>query len=121
MLRGYLLANIHDPSDRAEADTLWRDRVRRLNEAGKEVEPDFFKTWLRSQYATKIRQRTRGARAEDFDRIGTEFHRWLRDSKDDIHLERGDDFFTLINRDLNSYSRRSTRVTATNSPVKRST
>src|SRR5213078_2993166 len=93
MLKGYLLANIGDPAKRSDADARWRSRIRKLDEAGKEVEPDFFKTWLRSQYATKIRERKKGARPEDFDRIGTEFHRWLRDASDGIGLKRSDDFY----------------------------
>jgi hypothetical protein len=51
MLRGFLLANIADDDRRSAADRLWRQEVRQLGELGKEAEPDFFKTWLRSQYA----------------------------------------------------------------------
>ena len=58
MLKGYLLANI-DEAKRTTANALWRDRIRELNDAGKEVESDCFKAWLRSQYATKIRERKR--------------------------------------------------------------
>ena len=57
MLKGYLLSNITNSDKRTVANSQWRDRIRRLNEAGKEVEPDCFKAWLRSQYATKIRER----------------------------------------------------------------
>ena len=85
MLKGYLLANI-DENKRTAANTRWRERIRELNDAGKEVEPDCFKAWLRSQYSTKIRERKKGAKPEDFDRIGTEFHRWLRDAADPIGL-----------------------------------
>ena len=105
MLKGYLLANIDDIAKRTAANTRWRDRIRELNAAGKEVEPDCFKTWLRSQYATKIRERKRGARPEDFDRIGTEFHRWLRDASDSIGLKHGDDFYRFIDQDFAFYSR----------------
>lgn len=94
MLKGYLLAHIDDADRRALANLQWRDRVRRLNDAGKEVEPDFFKAWLRSQYATKIRERKKGALPEDFDRIGSEFHRWLRDENKTVGLTRDNDFFT---------------------------
>src|SRR5438876_1122927 len=70
MLKGYLLANIDDEIKRTEGNTRWRERIRQLNDAGKEVESDCFKAWLRSQYATKIRERKKNARPEDFDRIG---------------------------------------------------
>jgi uncharacterized protein with ParB-like and HNH nuclease domain len=106
MLKGFLLANIDDAAKRTAANARWRDRIRELNEAGKEVEPDYFKTWLRSQYATKIRERKKNARPEDFDRIGTEFHRWLRDTSEVLGLKRSDDFYRFIDRDFDFYSRK---------------
>jgi hypothetical protein len=109
MLKGYLLANI-DEGKRVNADIRWRTRIRELNEVGKEVEADCFKAWLRSQYATKIRERKKGARAEDFDRIGTEFHRWLRDASDAIGLRESDDFYRIIDRDFDFYSRQYLRL-----------
>ena len=109
MLKGYLLANI-DESKRTSANTRWRDRIRELNEAGKEVESDCLKAWLRSQYATKIRERKRGAKPEDFDRIGTEFHRWLREAADTVGLEQSEDFYRFIDRDFDFYSRQYLRL-----------
>lgn len=109
MLKGYLLANIEE-SKRTLANTRWRDRIRELNDAGKEVEADCFKAWLRSQYATKIRERKKGAKPEDFDRIGTEFHRWLRDASDSIGLNKSEEFFRFINREFDFYSRQYLRL-----------
>ncbi len=105
MLKGYLLANIDDQSRRNAMDARWRDRIRKLNEAGKEVEPDYFKAWLRSQYAIKIRERKKDAKPEDFDRIGTEYHRWLRDASEHIGLKDSSDFYRFIDCDFDFYSR----------------
>jgi Protein of unknown function DUF262/Protein of unknown function (DUF1524) len=110
MLKGYLLTNIDDLSRRSAANARWRDRILEMNEAGREVESDFFKTWFRSQYSTKIRERKKGARPEDFDRIGTEFHRWLRDASQSIGLASSDDFYRFIDRDLEFYSRHYLRL-----------
>ena len=110
MLKGYLLANI-DENKRTSANSRWRERIRELNDAGKEVEPDCFKAWLRSQYATKIREHKKGAKPEDFDRIGTEFHRWLRDAADKVGLKQSDDFYRFIDRDFDFYSRQYLRLT----------
>ena len=109
MLKGYLLANI-DEAKRTAANTRWRDRIRELNDAGKEVESDCFKAWLRSQHATKIRERKKGAKPEDFDRIGTEFHRWLRDAATAVSLKQSDDFYRFIERDFAFYSRQYLRL-----------
>ncbi len=117
MLKGYLLANI-DESKRTAANSRWRDRIRELNDAGKEVEADCFKAWLRSQHATKIRERKKGAKPEDFDRIGTEFHRWLRDVADTVGLKQSDDFYRFIDRDFDFYSRQYLRlIEAARQPV----
>ena len=118
MLKGYLLANI-DENKRITASARWRERIRELNDAGKEVESDCFKAWLRSQYSTKIRERKKGAKPEDFDRIGTEFHRWLRDAADTIGLLQSDDFYRFkIDRDFTFYSRQYLRlIEASQKPV----
>ncbi|MBI9051847.1 MAG: DUF262 domain-containing protein [Anaerolineaceae bacterium] len=117
MLKGYLLANI-DEYRRVPASVLWRDRIKDLNDTGKDVEPDCFKTWLRSQYANKIRERKKGAKPEDFDRIGTEFHRWVRDNEERIGLNHSEDFYRLIDENFNFYSRQYLQlVQAAQSPV----
>lgn len=109
MLKGYLLANMAE-SRRIIANDHWRDRITQLNGAGKGIESDFFKAWLRSQYATKIRERKKGAKAEDFDRIGTEFHRWVRNASEEIGLRESEDFYQFIERDFNFYSRQYLRI-----------
>ena len=109
MLKGYLLANL-DEERRATANAGWRDRIRALNDAGKDVEADCFKGWFRSQYATRIRERRKGARPEDFDRIGTEYHRWLRDSARTIGLGQSEDYFRFIDRDFDFFSRQYLRL-----------
>lgn len=109
MLKGYLLANI-DERKRIPANARWRERIAELAAAGKEVEADCFKAWFRSQYASKIRERKRGAKPEEFDRIGTEFHRWLRDASDQIGLTSSDAYFRFIDRDFDFYARQYLRL-----------
>lgn len=110
MLKGYLLANIDSEPKRHDANGLWRRRVSKMDEAGKDVESDFFKNWLRSQYAAKIRERRRGAKPQDFDRIGTEFHRWLRERSREIGLTESDRFVDFIVRNFDYYSRQYLRI-----------
>ncbi len=100
MLKGFLLANITDISRKNAAVALWKDRIQKLNEYGKDVEADCFKTWLRSRYANKIRERKKNAKPEDFDRIGTQYHRWVRDNLNVIGLIESEDFYRLIDCDF---------------------
>lgn len=124
MLKGYLLANIVEVN-RTAANNIWRQRIHELNDAGKDssglgnelnesakkdLATDFFKAWFRSQYSNKIRERKKNAKPEDFDRIGTEFHRWLRDTSGNIGLNQSDDFYRFINHDFNFYCRQYLRL-----------
>ena len=104
MLKGYLLANMA-PHRRVTANDLWRRRVQALGERGDDHGADFFKAWLRSQHADTIRERRKGAAARDFERIGTEFHRWLRNQRDELGLDEADDFFRFVSQDFDFYSR----------------
>lgn len=111
MLKGYLLANIDDGEPRAKANELWRGWMRRLDDLGEGVSADFLKTWLRSQYSTRIRERKKDAKPQDWDRIGTEFHRWLRGDAKRIGLTSPDAFNAFITRDLDFYARQYERIT----------
>ena len=115
MLKGFLLANITDEQKKTVASDHWKQRTQQLRDVGRETESDFFKAWLRSQYSEKIRERRKGARPEDFDRIGTEFHRWVREHASErdgdlLTLRQGDDFFQFIHRDFDFYSRQYLRL-----------
>ena len=87
--RAVALANITDGEKRTRANRLWKDRIQSLADMGKEEDADAIKSWLRSQYAHSIRERKRGAIPQDFDLIGTEFHRWVRDHEERLDLEPG--------------------------------
>lgn len=105
MLKGYLLANITDNDRRIEASKTWRERVSSLQQIAKEEDADAIKAWLRSQYAQTIRERKGGAIPRDFDLIGTEFHRWVRDNEESLGLNSSKSFGTFIEEDFDFYSR----------------
>ena len=105
MLKGYLLANITDNSGRAQSDHVWKEQIGKLRELGKEEDADCIKSWLRSKYAGKIRERRTGANPEDFDKIGTEFHRWVRDNTKRIGLKYSGDFSSFVTKEFQFYSR----------------
>ncbi len=105
MLKGYLLANITDPQQRNNANNLWKKRAAELKEYGREEDADAIKSWLRSQFAESIRERRKGATPQDFDRIGTEFHRWVRENDQRLGLEGNSrNFAAFIERDFAFYS-----------------
>lgn len=105
MLKGYLLANITDADKRTRASKVWKEKVHALAELGKDEDADGIKSWLRSQYAETIRERKRGAAPLDFDLIGTEFHRWVRDHEQPLGLTASPEFARFIERDFAFYAR----------------
>lgn len=102
MLKGYLLANIHDPRDKEQANRLWKRRIAELIDWSREEETDVFKVWLRARYAETIREY--GLNNGDFERIGATFHRWVRDERKRIGLEKSADFVDFVMRQFDRYS-----------------
>ena len=95
MLRGYLLSNIDDADRRNRTSETWQRQVQTLQSVDKEDSTDAIKAWLRSQHAKSI---------PDFDRIGSEFHRWVGERDKALGLTDTDSFATFIERDFAFYS-----------------
>lgn len=104
MLKGYLLANIGDTKQRTRASEIWKEHIRALIRLGKDEDADAIKAWLRSQYAESIREHKKDAAPQDFDLIGTEFHRWVRDQRDRLGLTDGEAIARFLERDFVFYS-----------------
>lgn len=109
MLKGYLLSKIDDPELKQKANELWRARLFQFLEM-EEPEADFFKAWLRSQYADTIRERKKGAVNKDFERLGTSYHKWVQDKCTHIGLKTSQDFYHFVNGLFNHYSEQYLRL-----------
>lgn len=105
MLKGYVLNKITEPREKERASKTWKARVEAVAELGKEEDADALRAWLRGRHATSIRERRKNARPGDFDLIGTEFHRWVRDNEARLDLHTSRDFVRFVERDLTFYTR----------------
>ena len=105
MLKGYVLANIRHEDDQRAVNDIWKRRMQALRAIGGEEDADFFKDWLRARHAQTIRPGSKGAENKDFERIGTEFHRWVRDQKDALGLVDDDAYLRFVRRDLDFFVR----------------
>jgi uncharacterized protein with ParB-like and HNH nuclease domain len=112
MLKGYLLTNIEDEKARTRATDTWRQRITDLQTLGKEEDADAIKSWLRSQYAQSIRERKAGASPQDFDLIGTEFHRWVHTNEEALGLLNTGAFVDFIEKHFSFYARQYLRIRA---------
>ena len=98
MLKGFILSRFQDPIKRQRANEIWKNTVQKLHSYDKDEDQRFFQAWLRGQYAETIRQGSVGSKNEDFERIGTRFHSWVRDNlaKIELYQERPDSFEQFI-------------------------
>ncbi len=104
MLKGYLLANINSSQKKTQANDEWRRLTKELVDVDEGVQEDFFKNWLRAKYADETRERKKGAENKDFENI-EKFHRWTRDNRKRIRLEKSDNYYDFITRNFTFYAK----------------
>lgn len=110
MLKGYLLSNITDTDKRNLAAGVWRERIETLRKLGKDEDADAVKAWLRGRHAQTVRERRRGSENQDFEKIGTEFHRWVGDHDKALAIGNSDGCFALTHEELPFYLRHYERL-----------
>lgn len=117
MLKGYILAKITHEPDQNAVNAIWKARMHELKQLGGDEERDdvredidFFKNWLRACHAETIRPGKKGAENKDYERIGTEFHRWVREPNTSLKLKTSDDFVRFVKRDLDFYARQTLSI-----------
>ena len=104
MLKGYLLSNLDSDENKRELNDLWKKKVSNLKDIGKEEDMEFFKAWLRAKYADSIRPTKKGAENEDFEKIGSRFHSWVREKKNIVGLSGATSFYDFIKIQFNFFS-----------------
>ena len=100
MLKNFLLSKIDD-AERVNAVKQWRLSIDPL--VMKKVDADAIKSWLRARHAVSMRRREKDGEAQDFELIGSAFHRWVRDNCKKIGLSSAEDFVRFIERDMAFY------------------
>ena len=107
MLKGYILSRFKETKDREQANRCWKESIQSLHRHSKEEDQKFFQAWLRSQYADTIRQGKAGSSNEDFEKIGTRFHSWVRDNLPKMGLKADSpaEFRMLVHDEMKYYLR----------------
>jgi Uncharacterized conserved protein len=103
LLKGYLLSHIDDNQRNSEANGKWSDCIKTLRELGRDEDGIFFKTWLRAQYASSSRGKSRGDAPKDLEILGDAYHRWVVDNAAAIGLHNSDDFNELVSKNIPFY------------------
>ncbi len=102
MLKGFILSRFKDNANRQKTNDLWKKSIQALHEFDKNEDQQFFQAWLRAKYAETIRPGSVGSKNEDFEKIGTRFHSWVRDNLELMGLstDSQSDFLTFVNDDF---------------------
>ncbi|HHD7737059.1 TPA: DUF262 domain-containing protein [Providencia rettgeri] len=105
MLKGFLLSKYRDDKKRQKANDFWKQTVIDLKAFDKEEDQRFIQAWLRAKYAESIRQSKAGSLNEDFEKIGTRFHNWVRDNLSKMKLAKAgeNEFDVFINTEFKYY------------------
>ncbi|MFD0893145.1 DUF262 domain-containing protein [Luteolibacter ambystomatis] len=114
MLKGFLLSRFTDQTKRNRANEQWKEAVAMLKEYDLREDQSFFQAWLRACYADTIRPGKAGSQNEDFEKIGTRFHSWVRDNLPKLGLdpEVPADFERFISVDFKFYHAAYLRILA---------
>lgn len=105
MLKGYLLSKVRTTDQRDKINIVWKAEIKKLHNLWEESDLTFFQAWLRGKYAVSIRPGKIGAANEDFEKIGTRFHTWVKDNNSKIGISNPNDFYEFVNTDLVFYSK----------------
>jgi uncharacterized protein with ParB-like and HNH nuclease domain len=104
MLKGYLLSKVPN-HEKTSLNTVWKKNIGRLHEFDPTEDLEFFRAWLRAKYALSIREKKAGAANEDFEKIGTRFHVWVKDNTKLIGLKTAGDFVSFIKGTFSFYAK----------------
>lgn len=105
MLKGFMLSRFHDTTKREKANNFWKESMQKLHNYDKDEDQRFIQSWLRAKYADSIRQGKVGSKNEDFEKIGTRFHSWVRENLGKMNLTENSSeaFSDFIDVEFNFY------------------
>lgn len=104
MLKGFLITHIKDADKINEINIIWKEKISKFHYYSNQEDLEFFRAWLRGKYANSIRNATKGAGNEDFEKIGTRFHTWVKDNVKEMGLIGSESFYSFIKNDFDFYS-----------------
>lgn len=112
MLKGYVLSRFESTERRKKANDFWKQAMLELKSYDKDEDQRFFQSWLRARYADSIRPGKAGSKNEDFEKIGTRFHSWVRDNLSKIGLDAadGDSFERFVQHEFRFYYKTYIRI-----------
>ena len=104
LLKGQILSKIPVPADAQSCHAAWVQTINRLRAIDPEEDSLFFRNLLRAKWAEKMRGKSKGAPAEDFDIIGEAYHRWFEDNTARLAISTSDDYVRFARDDIPKFA-----------------
>lgn len=104
LLKGQILAKVPVPADAQSCHVAWVNTINRLRSIDPEEDSLFFRNLLRAKWAEKMRGKSKGDPAEDFDIIGDAYHRWFEDNTTCLGISTSDDYVRFARDDIPKYA-----------------
>ena len=104
MLKGYLLSKMKDQKVKIKLNMYWKKQTSELHDWSAIEDLEFFKAWLRAKYADTIRPGKKGSSNEDFEKIGTTFHTWVKDKVKLLCLDKEKQYIEFVDDKFKFYS-----------------
>lgn len=97
MLKGYVLSKITDKKQRNEINEIWKNEIQKLHDYEENADLAFFQAWFRGKYAMSIRPGKAGSEDQDFELIGSRFHKWFKENHSSLFkLKTSDEFYKFF-------------------------
>lgn len=105
MLKGLLLSKIEKEEFLYDLNDVWREKISKLHFYSRDEDLEFFRAWFRGQYAETMKRSTAaGTAREDFEKIGTSFHRWVKENSKKLKLKTEENYYYFVKGDFVFYS-----------------
>jgi len=105
MLKGLLLSKVEKEEFLIELNEIWRENISKLHYFSRDEDLEFFRAWFRGQYAESMKRSTAaGTAREDFEKIGTSFHRWVKENTKTLKLKSEENYYYFVKSDFVFYS-----------------
>lgn len=105
MLKGLLLSKIEKEEFLLDLNEVWREKISNLHYFSRDEDLEFFRAWFRGQHAETMKRSTvAGTAREDFEKIGTSFHRWVKENTKKLKLKTEENYYYFIKGDFVFYS-----------------
>ncbi|HHT9138734.1 MAG TPA: DUF262 domain-containing protein [Candidatus Wunengus sp. YC60] len=105
MLKGYLLVKVEDEEKISELNKIWKETTNKINLCGENEDLKFFTAFFRAKYAKTTGQKIKDVEEGDFERIGSNFYRWLIQNENLTGIDNRQQLIKFLEKEIPYFAR----------------